>query len=77
VCAVTGQVNGFKNECPEVAVDLFVDSLDEGVLLFRVCQSEVVRSANVIKELLDQVIGKVRSAVSADEAGRAEATAVL
>jgi hypothetical protein len=42
-----------------VAVDLFVDSLDEGVLLFRVCQSEVVRSANAIKELLDQVIGKV------------------
>jgi hypothetical protein len=59
VCAVTGQVNGFKNECPEVAVDLFVDSLDEGVLLFRVCQREVVRSANAIKELLDQVIGKV------------------
>jgi hypothetical protein len=38
----------------EVAVDLFVDSLDEGILLFRVCQSEVV-----IKEVLDQVIGEV------------------
>jgi hypothetical protein len=61
----------------EVAVDLFVDSLDEGVLLFRVCQSEVVRSVNAIKELLDQVIGKVGSAVRADEARRAEATEVL
>jgi hypothetical protein len=66
-----------QNECPEVAVDLFADSLDEGVLLFRVCQNEVVRSANAIKELLDQVIGKVWSAVRADEAGRAEATEVL
>jgi hypothetical protein len=59
VCAVIGQLNGSKNECPEVAVDLFVDSLDEGILLFRVCQSEVVRSANAIKEVLDQVIGEV------------------
>jgi hypothetical protein len=72
-----GQINGFKNECPEVAVDLFVDYLDEGVLLFRVRQSEVVRIANAIKELLDQVIGKMGSAVRADEAGRAEATEVL
>jgi hypothetical protein len=41
-----------------MAVDLFNDSLDKGILLFGVCQCEVVRGAGAVKEVLDEVVGK-------------------
>jgi hypothetical protein len=59
ICAVTGKVDRVKDERAEMAVDLFVDSLDDGVLLFGVCQCEVVGGAGAVKEVLDEVVGEV------------------
>jgi hypothetical protein len=54
--AVTDKVDRVKGQRAEMAVDLFVDSLDDGILLFGVCQCEVVGGAGAVKEVLDMVV---------------------
>jgi hypothetical protein len=41
--AVTGEVDRVKDERAEMAVDLFIESLDEVILLFGVCVNASVR----------------------------------
>jgi hypothetical protein len=59
ICAVTGKIDRVKDERAEMAVDLFVHSLDDGILLFGVRQCEVVGGAGAVKEVLDVVLGEV------------------
>jgi hypothetical protein len=58
ICAVSGKVYRVKDERAEMAVDLYVYSLDDGILLFGVRQCEVVGGAGAIKEVLDEVVGE-------------------
>jgi hypothetical protein len=59
ICAVTGKVDRVKDERAEMADDLFVDSLNDGILLFGVRQCEVVGGAGAVKEVLDEAVGEV------------------
>ena len=64
VRAVPGQID--QPERLKMAIKYFVDSLNDGVLLFGVSQCEIVGSACTIQELLDEVIGEVRPAIGAN-----------
>ena len=77
VRAVLGQIDRVEREGLQMAVNFFVDPLNNSILLFGVSQSEVVGSACTIKELLDEVVGEVRPTIGADQAWRAETPEVL
>ena len=66
VRAVLGQIDRVERECLQMAVNFFVDPLNNSILLFGVSQGEMVGSACTIEELLDEVIGEVRSAIGAN-----------
>ena len=44
VRAVPGQIDGVERERLQIAIKFFVDSLNDGILLFGVCQCEIVGS---------------------------------
>ena len=77
VRAVLRQIDGVERERLQMAVDLFVDPLNNGILLFGVSQGEIVGSACTIEELLDEVVGEVRPTIGADQAWGAETPEVL
>ena len=64
--AVLGQIDRVERERLQMAVNFFVDPLSNSILLFGVRQGEIVGSACTIQELLDEIIGAVRSAIGAN-----------
>ena len=60
VRAVPGQIDRVEPERLKMAIKYFVDSLNDGILLFGVCQCEIVGSACTIQEFLDEIVGEVR-----------------
>ena len=66
VRAVLEQIDRVERERLQMAVNFFVDPLNNGIFLFGVSQGEIVGSACTIEELFDEVIGEVRSAIGAN-----------